>query len=185
MLHQLRRAGVAGLILILAGCASGTMAGQTSPIASLPPLEVPGGCAGTQVITRAAPPDWARSGFTAKPGRPRKVPWALGKPGDALAYLWARQLVAVPRTDGASNKILWVAATSPPDMIEGRPLGRSGPVLKVEGSPTNGNQVPTTVDVPTPGCWSFTVSWSGGRNSIINLDVLPAGATPPRTSPSA
>ncbi|MGI8563941.1 MAG: hypothetical protein ACR2MZ_10385 [Candidatus Dormibacter sp.] len=185
MRQKLWRVAITGIVVIVTGCTNGTIARQTSPIASLPAQEISGGCAGTQVIARGAPPDWAQAGFTAQPGSPWRVPWALGKPGDALAYVFAGQLVAQGhRPDGTSNKILWVARSAPPERIEGRPLGRSGPVVEVLGGATNGNQVPTIVDVPTPGCWSFSVSWDGGKRSTINLDVLPAGATPLRPSPS-
>ncbi len=49
----------------------------------------------------------------------------------------------------------------------------------------DGNQLPSRVDVPTPGCWSFVVAWirSSRQTSTIDLDVLPPGTLPTRPSP--
>jgi len=112
----------------------------------------------------------------------------MGSPPDALAYVFATQLVAAgQRPDGSSNKILWVTRDPSQDMTsEGRPLGSSQPVVPIRGQIVNGNQMPSQVDVPTPGCWSFLVSWTSGsrHTSTINLNVLPAGTLPSRPSPT-
>lgn len=112
----------------------------------------------------------------------------MGSPPDAVAYLFATQLVAGgQRPDGSSNKVLWVTRDPAQELtIEGRPLGRSQPVVPIRGRTVYGNQLPSEVDVPTPGCWSFVVSWSSGsrRTSTIRLEVLPAGTLPPRPSRS-
>lgn len=59
-------------------------------------------------------------------------------------------------------------------MVEGRPLGQTQPVVTIAGGG------PSIVDVPTPGCWTFQLSWSanGQHSSTINLEVLPAGKLP-------
>jgi hypothetical protein len=114
-------------------------------------------------------------------GAPWPVPWALGTSADALAYVFAIQLVAgvSPRKDGSNNKIAWVAKgnPSPNFVVEGRPLGQSQPVVTVAGGPS-------IVDVPTPGCWTFRLSWSlaGRHTSTINLEVLPAGQLPSKAT---
>ncbi|TMC03727.1 MAG: hypothetical protein E6J41_26600 [Chloroflexi bacterium] len=103
------------------------------------------------------------------------MPWALGEPGDAIAYLFAGELVADgQRRNGTSNKILWVVrdgAARP--HVEGHPLGRSQPVVSFDGGPS-------IVDVPAAGCWTFQVSWGSHptSRSVINLEVLPAGSLP-------
>ena len=133
-----------------------------------------GGCSGTAVST-AEPPAWAQGGFSIPRGSPW-VPWALGKPGDAIAYLFATQLVAEGRRpDGTHNKVLWVVRDRAARFrVQGHPLGRLQPVVSIDGGPS-------IVDVPTAGCWTFQVSWDShpSRTSIINLDVLPAGTLPP------
>jgi hypothetical protein len=83
--------------------------------------------------------------------------------------------------DGSADKILWVTEQAPGDLhISGRPYGQSSPVVAVQGGQiTNVNQMPSIVSVPSPGCWSFTVSWGlwdqARRTSTINLEVLPTG----------
>jgi hypothetical protein len=129
------------------------------------------------VVTDSVPPIWAQDGFTHKTA-PWAVPWALGTPGDAVAMLFARQLVAggSPRVDGTNNKVHWVVKDKTFNfVVEGRPYGKAEPVIGLKGGPR-------VEDVPTPGCWTFRVSW-GSRNehiSTINLEVLPAGTLPPK-----
>jgi hypothetical protein len=106
------------------------------------------------------------------------VPWALGTNDDTVAYLFATQLVAGvgSRVDGSQNKVLWEAEESPSGgnvLVEGRPLGKSEPVVTIAGGPS-------ITDVPMPGCWAFRLSWgsNGEHSSTINLEVLPAGTLP-------
>lgn len=136
-----------------------------------------GGCAGT-VLTDAEPPVWAQGGWSVAKGARWPVRWAFGTNGTAVAYVFATQLVAwtSPRVDGSQNKVLWVAGDHPSGegvVIEGRPLGQSHPVVTVAGGPS-------ITDVPTAGCWTFTLSWisSGQHSSTIALEVLPAGTNP-------
>jgi hypothetical protein len=142
-----------------------------------------GGCAGTSV-TDAEPPAWARGGWSNyTDGAPWSVSWAGGTPANAVAFLFAIQLVAgvSPRIDGTNNKVLWVARNAETGfMVEGRPLGQSQPVVSAVGGPS-------IIDVPTPGCWTFRLSGvpDGSLISTINLEVLPAGTLPPKApSPS-
>jgi hypothetical protein len=132
-----------------------------------------GGCAAT-VLTHAKPPQWAQAGWSVTKGAPWPVPWAMTTPADAVAFLFATQLVAgpSPRIDGSTNKVLWVTNDSAPFVVEGRPFGKSEPVVTVPGGPS-------IVDVPSAGCWTFRlISSNGSRVSTISLDVLPHGANP-------
>lgn len=104
------------------------------------------------------------------------MPWALGKPGDAVAFLFSKQLVAggSPRVDGTNNKVGWSFKDKAVDyVVEGRPFGESQPVVVVKGGPS-------TEEVPTPGCWTFRVILGAHKDlgSTINLEVLPAGTLP-------
>src|SRR5229473_1697826 len=96
--------------------------------------------------------------------------------GDAVAFVFANELVAgsSPRVHGTNNKVLWVAKGDNANFIvEGIPPGGTLSVVTVNGGPS-------IVDVPSPGCWTFRLSWGSSRaTSTINLDVLPAGRTPP------
>ncbi|GAC1638173.1 MAG: hypothetical protein NVS9B11_02030 [Candidatus Dormibacteraceae bacterium] len=54
------------------------------------------------------------------------VPWALGNPGDAVAFLFSVQLVAGgnPRVDGTNNEVGWSVRNKAVDyVVEGRPFG--------------------------------------------------------------
>jgi hypothetical protein len=136
---------------------------------------VAGGCAGT-VVTEAEPPVWAQAGFNQVKGTPWSLPWALGSGGQAVAFLFARQLVAGsgPRIDGTDNKVLWVAKGIPSNfVVDGIPPGGTQAVVTVNGGPS-------IVDVPSAGCWKFRLTWGAAQaESTINLDVLAAGSTPP------
>jgi hypothetical protein len=104
------------------------------------------------------------------------VPWAYGNPQNAVAYLFASQLVANgQRPDGSANKILWVAQNGTDFVIQGHPLGSLSPVVTVSSQ-----DGPSLVDVPSPGCWSFQLTWSvpASGSSTFDLSVLPAGSTP-------
>jgi len=158
----------ASLVVLACGCISSQQpAAKASPSTQV----VAGGCAGT-VLTRAEPPAWAQGGWTNTKGTPWSVPWAIAVPGDAVAFVFATELVAgsSPRADGSQNKILWVVKNPSDFVVEGRPLGQPQPVVTVDGGPS-------IVDVPTPGCWTFQVL-RGKQSSVINLQVLPVGGLP-------
>ncbi|HKV87630.1 MAG TPA: hypothetical protein VJT78_06500 [Candidatus Dormibacteraeota bacterium] len=164
------------LSVLIGGCEpSSTAAVNASPTPRAHTLA--GGCAGT-VLTDAEPPKWAQDGWNHQEGSPWLVPWAFGTQKTTIAYVFADQLVAgpSPRVDGTSNKVLWEARDLPSGagvMVEGNPYGKSQPTIGIAGGPS-------IVEVPTPGCWTFRLTWSagGGHADTINLDVLPAGSLP-------
>jgi len=172
------RPAVLLLLLMTGGCTPSQPAQapvRTSPTAAVHSFA--GGCAGT-VLTDAEPPVWAQVGWSHVAGTPWPVRWALGTGGTAVAYVFATRLVAgaSPRVDGSQNKVLWEAKDHPTGegvVVEGSPLGQSQPVVIVAGGPS-------ITDIPTSGCWTFTLSWSssGQHTSTINLEVLPAGMNP-------
>jgi hypothetical protein len=157
--------------------------GACTPIQSghVPPSPVAthtfaGGCAGT-VLTDAEPPAWALGGFTLAKGTPWTLPWTLSTGGEAVAFVFARHLVAgaSPRVDGTNNKVLWVAKGNPANfVVEGIPPGGTLAAVTVNGGPS-------IVDAPSAGCWTFRMSWGqpARARTTINLDVLPAGTVPP------
>jgi len=121
------------------------------------------------------PPSWALSGFV---DLPTGLPWALSDSGKSVAYLFARQLVAGnTREDGTSNKVLWVTKGNGPARISARLLDANVPDVEIRGQVTNGNQTPTLVDLPSPGCWTFDLAW-GRTKDRIQLQVLPEGSLP-------
>ena len=176
-------AGIAALCLLLtAGCSSSQQTPQAKARPSAPVHTFAGGCAGT-VLTDAEPPQWSQGGWTVAKGSPWPVPWAIGAQANAVAFLFADELVAggSPRVNGSNNKVLWVVKDSPMSfVVQGTPLGKPEPVVSVAGGPS-------IVDVPTPRCWRFRVLWGTTDrpgSSIINLEALPAGSLQPSSQRS-
>ena len=174
----MRGAGFAALVLVtLVACTQAPSTSQQVTSSPAPPVHsLPGGCAGT-VLTNAVPPVWAQSGWTVEPGSRWPVRWAYGQPADSVAFVFARQLVAgpSPRNDGSNNKVLWVLKDGAPGFIvEARPHGQDQPLVTIAGGPS-------IDDLPTSGCWTFTLRWTiegSSRTSTINLEVLPHGSLP-------
>jgi hypothetical protein len=156
------------VVLVLCGCTSSAQP-AARPSSSAQPIA--GGCAGT-TLTVGEPPAWAQGGWTNPKGAPWPVPWAMATPGDAVAFLMSRALVAgsSPRVDGSANKVLWVTEDPEAFVVEGRPFGQAQPVVRVPGGPS-------IVDLPSAGCWTFHLL-RGTRSSAVNLEVLPAGTVP-------
>jgi hypothetical protein len=173
---ELKRSGIVAICVVLA---SGCSASQVAPaqVQSSPAVHAfAGGCAGT-IVSDAEPPAWAQADWHGHAkGTPWSVPWALGTPSTAVAFLFAGQLVAgvSPRVNGTNNKILWVAKDAEWGfVVQGRPLGETQPIVSVVGGPS-------IVDAPTAGCWTFQLSSSsnGSHISTFNLDILPTGTLP-------
>lgn len=87
------------------------------------------------------------------------MPYVLGANGDIVAILFGQPLRSPPQPD-RNNKILWVSRVE-----------RSGDPLKIDAKLAGTDTVasrevpdgpgPSIIDLPRPGCWSFTLSWSG------------------------
>jgi hypothetical protein len=152
----------AGLVILPGGPRTGTppASGQTVTVA-------PACDAG---VTRGVLPDWARGGFS----DPKPVmPYVRSQSGNVVAILFGDPLSSPPRPD-VSNKILWVWRL-PPDVgqtvrLTARLNGTGPAVTKGLPSPVG----PSIVDLPSPGCWRMTLTWSGGSDTI---DLAVAGPT--------
>jgi len=126
-----------------------------------------GSCA-SSVVYGSLPP-WARTGFT-----PPDVamPHVLSAHGDIVAVLWARHdALVTPTPPGRNNKILWVpkvwdAVGSNLQITAQRLVGGTavGPVQHR----TLVGVGPSIVDMPTPGCWQFTLRW-GQHTDTVDL----------------
>jgi hypothetical protein len=120
-------------------------------------------------------PTWARAGFT-----PPSVamPYVLGSRGDIVAVLWARHdPLVTPTPPGRANKILWVSKLSVGSSLEitARRLIGGASVGAVQRRTVLGGPGPSTIDMPTAGCWQFTLRWAGHVDTV-NLPYA-AGAT--------
>ncbi|HEV7641113.1 MAG TPA: hypothetical protein VGO39_09640 [Gaiellaceae bacterium] len=118
-------------------------------------------------------PVWMRSGFS---GSRPTAPHVVADKGTIGAVLFGWPLHSPP-PPGRNNKILWVprhdSKTTAPfwirmQLMDGaRAVG--APIRKVISTGPG----PSIVDVPSTGCWRFTLSWSGRR------DTLDLSYTPP------
>lgn len=111
-------------------------------------------------------PAWARSGFN-----PPTVamPHVLGARGDIVAVLWKRQdPLAVPAPPGRSNKILWVSRLGAGSSLQitARQLIGGAAVGPVRQRTVAGGPGPSIIDMPTAGCWQFTLHWSGHVDTV-------------------
>jgi hypothetical protein len=113
-------------------------------------------------------PTWARAGFT-QPGV--AMPHVLGAHGGIVAVLWARHdPLMTPTPPGRNNKILWVSKlplSGPSDLeITARELIGGVPAGPVQHRSVTGGPGPSLVDMPTAGCWQFTLRWSGHSDTV-------------------
>jgi hypothetical protein len=113
-------------------------------------------------------PTWARSGFTPPS---QSMPHVLGAHGGIVAVLWAQHdPLVTPTPAGRANKILWVSklplAGGSPLEITARQLIGGAAVGAVQRRTVLGGPGPSTIDMPTAGCWQFTLRWSGHVDTV-------------------
>jgi hypothetical protein len=117
-------------------------------------------------VARAVLPVWARAGFSG--ARPR-IAHVVGRSGQIAAIVFGYPLRSPP-AQGRNNKILWVSRTWPkkPAPLWIRAQRMDGD--RAIGAPVRqiipGGPGPSTIDLPEAGCWRFTLSWSGRRDSL-------------------
>jgi hypothetical protein len=104
-------------------------------------------------------------------------PWATATIGSVSVYaiLWRHQspyLSVNPLATSEGNKILWlvdgVAASAV--TIRAHPENEPTPLVMV-GQPFD-QELPSTVDLPSDGCWVFDVA-AGTSHGILGLTVGP------------
>lgn len=143
----------------------------TSSAASttLPPDARPtaGGCGQTQAYQGPVP---AWLDLATGHNVPRGLPYVIGIPDAAAGFIFGYPLRA-GHPQNPSNKILWAVRTPRQGStleIEGHPLGAQQPTVH-ESQPANsgpGEIYPDGVDVPSPGCWHFTLRWATGHADV-------------------
>jgi hypothetical protein len=99
------------------------------------------------------------------------MPHVLGAHGDIVAVLWAsHDPLVVPAPAGRTNKILWVSklpATGGSNLeITARRLIGGTAVGSVQQRTVTGGPGPSIIDMPTAGCWQFTLRWSGHTDTV-------------------
>lgn len=156
--------------LAIAGCNSSSVAATPTPTVDRSPagsaVAVAGGCGKTQVY-RGGEPDWlTRAGDH---NNPAGLPYFITDPPIAAGFVFGYPLRSgTPATP--SNKILWVV-DRPRDgndlVVAGHPLNASTPTTKASFPDNSGPGAiyPSEVDVPSPGCWHFDLTWGPNHTS--------------------
>jgi hypothetical protein len=112
-------------------------------------------------VLRGVLPVWARAGFS---GPTPRMPHVLSARGKLTAILWADPLLS-PQPKDHSNKILWVsrvAAVPGSDLrISAQRMSGSISVGSPVARKVMGGPGPSIINLPAPGCWRFTLRWSG------------------------
>lgn len=148
-------------MLLLVGCtadrAAETASSTVSPAGPAAP-ETP--C--QSVVTRDALPTWARAGFS---GDGSGTPHVISERGDLIAVLFNYPPVSSANPD-EGTKILWKSRLPQEPMqplrIEATLAGTTTTLIReVPEGPG-----PSSIQLPTPGCWQLVLSWSGHQDRM-------------------
>jgi hypothetical protein len=125
---------------------------------------VAGGCGATGLY-HGRPPAWTAPAFSDSSPGPPAWPFALGGRGTVVALVFGYPLRAGDPTN-PSKKVLWIMRRPRhglPLQISATPLHASAPVIRSTWSPDSspGEIYPSSINVPTPGCWRLTLRWAG------------------------
>jgi hypothetical protein len=145
------------LVLVTAGCTSDSTTAATAPTAS----PTPGPC--RSEVTRDALPVWARAGFSDDGSG---VPHVFSEHSDLLAVLF-KYPPASSADPQDGTKILWVSRLPQepmqPLVIEATLEGATTTLTReVPGGPG-----PSSIQLPTAGCWRLALSWSGHQDRMM------------------
>jgi hypothetical protein len=137
------------VVLLLSGCTEASA------------KEEPARACASQVRTDALP-TWARGGFS---GDGSGLQHVLGDQGEIIAILFGAPLNSPPAQD-RNNKILWVSKQRV-EMGDQLKISAAldGTDVKAEDK-VDGGPGPSIIDLPQPGCWRLTLSWSGRTDTL-------------------
>ncbi|MFZ1994944.1 MAG: hypothetical protein WAU75_12600 [Solirubrobacteraceae bacterium] len=110
-------------------------------------------------------PVWARAGFSERRARMR---YELGASGRIAAIPFG--LLNSPPAANHTNKILWVSHVSPRSGGPLRILAQQMTGTRQDGTPVmrvvSAGPGPSTINLPSPGCWRLTLRWWGWTDSL-------------------
>jgi hypothetical protein len=96
------------------------------------------------------------------------------------SFVWPKPLRSPPLPN-RHNKILWQLqrpgrAADAADLLISASLNGSATVVhrRVEGHLTPGSTRPSIVDVPEPGCWTFSLTW-GRERDVVSVRYRSSG----------
>jgi hypothetical protein len=148
-------------------------ASPTSPTVFVPTAAATatmGGCGATTVFSGGVPDTLNRS---AGNNAPSGVPYAVARPAIAAGFLFGYPLHTANAGISYSNKILWVVGTPRTGalVVDAVQAGANAPAVHYT-FPANsgpGQIYPSELDVPEPGCWSFTLRFAG---QVAELELV-------------
>jgi len=145
-----------------ASSGSGTAASTSGPAPVPGATYAAGGCGSTPLLLGSAP-TWAAS------ANPPPLRYALADQGEVAGFLFGYPLMA-PASAADSDKVLWVV-DSPRGgtlRVTGHPVGAAKPVVSSVWPPDSGpgEIYPSQIEVPSPGCWRFTLAWPGHSDTV-------------------
>lgn len=165
-----RAAGLVVAIGLTVACQpSPTAVPSAAPLTRALPVSVAGGCGDTQVF--------ADSGPDAELGLAGNA-WAAATPASAgvVAYFFHAppNLIEVAGPN-QPTKVLWIYHGEPQPgnvTIDVHPLGASAPHINstIGYAVANGGNYPSSIDVPSPGCWRVDLSL-GATHATLDLQV--------------
>lgn len=150
---------------------------NTKPL--VPATSAPAACAAPSKATDDVP-DWAASA-----GSLAGIAHQVSPDGNVVAFIFGNPLRAGAPT-GRQNKVLWVVRQP----RGGQPLAITATLpptdfrvvrARVPAGSSPGEIYPSTINVPTPGCWHFTLAWNGHRSSM-DLAYKSAETPAPRST---
>ncbi|HYJ74340.1 MAG TPA: hypothetical protein VEV65_02025 [Kineosporiaceae bacterium] len=119
---------------------------------------VPGTSVCRSTVVTGVLPQWARGGFS----DPEPVmPYVRSASGTIVAIIW-EPLTGPPRDD-SGDKVLWVWQRPASDVHAVARLEGTGPAVSFVDPGVTG---PSSVRLPSPGCWRVTITWPGGSDTI-------------------
>jgi hypothetical protein len=167
------RFGAVVTLVLLGACAAGpNTASPSSPTKSsrAPSSPLADQWCGATKVQRGTPPEWTRSA-------PTGLRFVVSQHHDVAGFLFADPLVAPPDRVAYNNKVLWVVRLprlGTALVLDGAgPTGASPVHLEHPADSGPGEIYPSIVDVPSPGCWHFTLQWAGHTDEV-DLRYVPA-----------
>jgi hypothetical protein len=156
-------AAVLAALLSVALC-SCTAAGGSAPQA--PPVRPNVDCVSS--VRTGLLPEWAQDDFLDGGASFRHVE---GLDGSVVGVLFGYPLASPARAD-RSNKILWIAhdPVQGPLRIEAQ-LAGAGAVLERTVGFGGGQSI---IDLPSPGCWRFTLHWGDHLTDVVDVPYVGA-----------
>lgn len=93
------------------------------------------------------------------------MPHIIGRAGRIAALVFGDPLQSPPPSPPRTNKILWVSRVSGGRLTitAQRMNGRQRVGIVVRRSANDG---PSIVNLPAPGCWRLSLTWSGHHDSL-------------------